>query len=649
MVSDTIWWLPRVNPRYKPFMSPERVPSGELALYRSIFDLSMLGTAHVTADGRLDWCNPAFAVTLGYEVGELIGVCIFDLLHPEDAAVSRKHIAGQFDGEIPRVAVERRYRHKKGHYLWVNITSRPVLDEHGKTTHIVGVLQDISERKKQEEELRESRERLDSILGTIQDVVWSFSARDYRLEFLNEPAASRTYGRTAAEFFADPDLWQRVVHADDRDLVASIWGRLASSGSAEDHYRIVRPDGEVRWVHARAWTTIDSEGRPLRFEGVVRDVTESRHAELALRESEARLRLVVESGRLGIWELDTGTGKTTWSPGFKALLGLPENFQPTEGAFYERVHPDDVERIRQNRNELIEGRGDFPPFRIVRPDGTVRWLQNVGRAVRLLDGDCRSMRFMGAVLDVTETREAERIIEVQRAKIAASSKMSALGEMAGGVAHEINNPVAIIHGNAILLQQLAARGEVAPELMQQTARVIAQTAERISKITRSLLAFARDADQDPFQRISVRALVDETAEFCRERFRGHGIDFRIDPIDASLALECRPVQISQVVLNLLNNAHDAVEKLPERWIRIGVADLGERIELRVTDSGPGIPRGLEEKIFQPFFTTKDVGKGTGLGLSVASGIVESHAGTLRVDPASENTAFVLGLPKRQGK
>ncbi|MGZ3713470.1 MAG: sensor histidine kinase, partial [Bdellovibrionota bacterium] len=208
--------------------------------------------------------------------------------------------------------------------------------------------------------------------------------------------------------------------------------------------------------------------------------------------------------------------------------------------------------------------------------------------------------------------------------------------------------VAIIHGHAGILKQLSLGHPGAPDpSLQKVAEVIEHTSERISKIVKSLRAFARDADQDPFENVSVKSIVEETAEFCRMRFQSHGVEFKTDTVADSLKIECRPVQVSQVLLNLLNNAYDAVEGQPQPWIRVSFSENKNQVMITVTDSGKGIPLNLREKLFQPFFTTKEIGRGTGLGLSVAKGLVETHSGSLYLDPTCANTRFVVCLPKKQ--
>ncbi|MGZ3712180.1 MAG: PAS domain-containing protein, partial [Bdellovibrionota bacterium] len=481
----------------------------------------------------------------------------------------------------------------------------------------------------------------------LQDVVWSYSAKEHKLLYINDNAANALYGHSADDFYKYPSLWMEVVHPEDRPLVNEIRHELRRGGNPDKLYRIVNKNGETRWVHSRAWVTFDTEGRPLRYEGAVRDVNELMLAENARRENEARLQMVMEVGKIGIWELCLASKTVVWSKVLREICGLSPDITPSVDAFFEIIHPEDRKRVRAEYTAALkDGSQHRPEFRVVHKDGSIRWVQTLGRIMYIGEGQTKTL--IGALTDVTESREMQRTIEAQRGKMMAASKMSALGEMASGLAHEINNPLAIIHGNSIVLKELAQKEKTfGTGKIEAIADTIRQTSDRISKITKSLRWFARDAEMDPFEEMTVTALVDETAEFCRERFRTHGISFTIEPIDPSLVLESQPLHISQVILNLLNIAHDAVEHSQKRWIKVLVRDTEERAEIRITDSGHGVPPALADKIFQPFFTTKEIGKGTGLGLSVARGIIESHLGSLTLDVDSANTCFVISIPKKQ--
>ncbi|MDQ3235206.1 MAG: PAS domain S-box protein [Pseudobdellovibrionaceae bacterium] len=254
-------------------------------------------------------------------------------------------------------------------------------------------------------------------------------------------------------------------------------------------------------------------------------------------------------------------------------------------------------------------------------------------------------RFIRVEKDLTERRENEQLINEQRAQIVTASKMSALGEMAGGIAHEINNPLAILQLRARQIMQLVRPDMPSVERLIQAAENIRQTTDRIAAIVRSLRAIAREGHGDPFLRTPVRALVDDTLELCAARFKSHDIMLRITPFSPHLEVSCRSVELLQLLLNLLNNAFYAVEHLQERWVEVGVHDRGDDVEIWITDSGPGILPELQDKIFQPFYTTKPIGCGTGLGLSISRAVALDHHGDLWLDRECPHTRFILKIPK----
>jgi signal transduction histidine kinase len=249
--------------------------------------------------------------------------------------------------------------------------------------------------------------------------------------------------------------------------------------------------------------------------------------------------------------------------------------------------------------------------------------------------------------DIAERLRAERELEQTRQMSIYSAKMAALGEMSGNIGHEINNPLAAILLRAHRLQRLAAKDKLDATTVTATARDIQGTVDRIRRIVDALRSFARDAEKDPMRSESIAAIVGDTVELCAERFRQHNIELVVEPIPPDLHADCRSVQISQVLLNLLSNAHDAVEAAAQRRVRIAAEADAHEVRIAVTDSGPGVPQALQARIMEPFFTTKEIGKGTGLGLSVSKGIAEAHGGRLVHDAAATETRFVLTLRRGQ--
>ena len=239
-----------------------------------------------------------------------------------------------------------------------------------------------------------------------------------------------------------------------------------------------------------------------------------------------------------------------------------------------------------------------------------------------------------------------QIIKDQQLQIIQTSKFAALGEMAGGVAHEINNPIGVIALRASQAKRLIEKNNAPDPRITEFLQTIENTVTRIKKIVDGLQRFSRSSDTDNINHTNVRMLVKNTLELCEERFKNHKIKLMIDDIPDSVYIECQEVQISQVLLNLLSNARFAVRELDgERWVKLKVTDDSDTIIISVSDSGLGIPPDIQNQIMNPFFTTKPIGEGTGIGLSISKGIAEDHGGSLYLDTSQQHTTFVLKIAK----
>jgi signal transduction histidine kinase len=233
-------------------------------------------------------------------------------------------------------------------------------------------------------------------------------------------------------------------------------------------------------------------------------------------------------------------------------------------------------------------------------------------------------------------------------KLMIASKMASLGELATGIAHEINNPLSIIVGRTQILKSKvedfkAMRSEDLESCVQNLTK-IEETANLIAKIIRGLNAFSRNTENDPMTMHSVRTIIDFAIDLCEDRLKSNQITITVrEGRDTDIL--CRDVQITQVLVNLINNSIDAVDGLQEKWIEISASITPKKVVISVKDSGKGIAPHLVDKIMQPFFSTKEIGKGIGLGLSISKGIAESHNGKISYDPLCENTKFDLELPR----
>ncbi|MCK6599299.1 MAG: ATP-binding protein, partial [Bdellovibrionaceae bacterium] len=225
-----------------------------------------------------------------------------------------------------------------------------------------------------------------------------------------------------------------------------------------------------------------------------------------------------------------------------------------------------------------------------------------------------------------------------------NSKFAALGQMATGIAHEINNPLAIIKGLSYSLPKFIELKNF--DKAKENVKKIENTVDRIAKIIKSLRAYARDESQDPFKKENIREIVDATLDLCHERIKNQGLKLILEYGQEDLYVPARGFQISQILLNLLNNAADELKTTTDPWIKITSFKIEpQKIKITVENSGPKIPASVAENLFVPFFTTKEVGKGTGLGLMISQNIARSHQGELGLDMSGEHTRFVLILPE----
>jgi signal transduction histidine kinase len=242
-------------------------------------------------------------------------------------------------------------------------------------------------------------------------------------------------------------------------------------------------------------------------------------------------------------------------------------------------------------------------------------------------------------------KNERKLMDTQKSLIQ-SGKMTALGEMAGGIAHEINTPLAAMLMNA---ERIISKSEdLLPssdsEDISKRAKKIISIGNRIAKIISGLKIFSRNTQDEKKQYFIVKNLIEDTLDLCREKFTNQGIELRIKDDFLLTEIMGRPVQLSQVLLNLLNNSYDSVQYRNQKWIEIKAVIQPNFFDIIVTDCGLKIPPEIEEKIFNPFFTTKEIGKGTGLGLSISMGIMKSHDGDLIYDKTCKNARFIMRLP-----
>jgi PAS domain S-box-containing protein len=358
---------------------------------------------------------------------------------------------------------------------------------------------------------------------------------------------------------------------------------------------------------------------------------ERQAAEAALRGSEERLRLAQAAARIGTWDWEARSGRMICSDTYCRLYGLEfdELRHQTIEDWLSQVHPDDRERAGRTRRAALESRGQLESgYRIVRPDGSLRWV--VDRGMAICDVDGQLVHFIGVNVDVTETREAaERVRELQ-AELLHAARLSAMGQMAASFAHELNQPLGAA-ANFIGAARLALKGAAADGRVRALARIekAAEQTVRAGAILRRLRDFV-DRREGEKHIVDTRSLVEDATALALVGVRDPKLRVRFEFDPAADTILVDRIQIQQVVFNLVRNALEATEATHRREIVLATHSVGEcRVEISVTDSGPGLPTD-PETLFEPFVTSKS--EGMGMGLSICRTIVEAHHGRLWAEP-----------------
>lgn len=396
------------------------------------------------------------------------------------------------------------------------------------------------------------------------------------------------------------------------------------------------------WASRREFTPSDLA----LVEGLARATTaavDAIQARAQTRQSEARLHLALEAGRLGAWELDVSSLRLSASPRCREILGWPLDVELDQTDLIHAIHPDDVGRGQRHFNDARAGRA---PFQIeVRVAATeTRWIELRGAAVR--DAEARITRIAGVVCDITDATLARERIEELQSSLWHAGRLGELGRMSAAIVHELNQPLTAASNYLSALDVLALRADAPLEQVRGLGQKAAAQVDRAGKILRQIRGVATRSETTPVSE-ELGALLGEAVELARLDPRHRDVDLRLTTPDEVCRALVDRTQIVQVSLNLIRNAFDAVEGRPERRVEVVVAaEVADEVVVRVADSGPGLDPEVLAQLFQPFTTTKS--EGMGLGLSISRDIVEAHGGRIWVESGEAGATFSFALPRDQG-
>jgi C4-dicarboxylate-specific signal transduction histidine kinase len=366
-------------------------------------------------------------------------------------------------------------------------------------------------------------------------------------------------------------------------------------------------------------------------------------AEDALRESEERLRLAIEAGKLVAWDIDLLTQQVTCSSTATEVCGICCG---SVAEFLSRVYPKDRRLVKARILSAATG-CNVPPFehRMIGPDGQVRWLHSRGETRS--GARERPTRFIGISINITPRKKIEAELRQKQDQLIQADKLASIGQLASGVAHELKNPlnnIGLFIGNVLDDLTGLRMPPSSPDVLIKQLQAAAEQVRKASEIITHLRSFARKASVE-HTAVSINEVLHSSLFLLREQFRLEEVEVCFEPCQGTPMVQGSTVQLEQVFVNLLSNAGDAVRTATQKHIQLTCAVQEGTVEVKVQDSGIGIPPEVLPRIFEPFFTTKKTGEGTGLGLSITSSIVTDHDGSIQVQSLPDNgTTFIVRLP-----
>ncbi len=590
--------------------------------YQYLLDSAADVIAHADANGALKYISPAVYSVLGYHPEELAGMQSINLCHSKDIVTIQEEFSEVMRGKDSARFVAR-VCHKKGYYVWLEMTVAMVRGPRRQDVSYVIVGRDITEQRKTSERLMQAVRMAG--LGhwewdvITDEVIWSESL------YLMHGISSSVFPSLTSQSIIE---W---IHPEDRDQVAQELYRCIESGASyDDEWRIIRKDGKLRFLHAVGEVDRDPSGAPFRMMGTVQDVTDSKLAEITLRRHVYELDKAQQLAHLGSWDREVRTGVWHWSNETYRIFGWVLQSGVDAARFLQSVHSEDRDRVREAMMTIDQGVAYDMKYRIIRSSGEVRMVRSLGDA-EWENGQVR--RVFGVIQDITEHEAAQKSLRDSEELLRRTEKLSVVGQLAAGLAHEIRNPLTALKGfTQLCIHSLTGRESRYLEIMQGEL-------DRIEGIVNELLVLAKPQTMT-YSSVDMRTILYEVGELLSGQASLYNVRI-LHEFQEIPRLRVEPGQIKQVCINVMKNAIEAMPNGGLVTVRLRIEEGVVAIE--IADEGEGMPHEIVSRLGEPFYTTKE--GGTGLGLLVSQQIMTHHGGTLNIESqVGHGTCVCLRLP-----
>lgn len=592
--------------------APAERTSSPLDPLRATIEFAPLGIAHFDSSGRVLMVNERLCSILQRPRSRLIGANFFDFTHPDDVAECGGLTARVAAGELPSYRHEKRFVRPDSSIVWTCVSVSAARGADGALLFLIGMVEDISERREAEARRKEAEERLAAALAASFTATFRWDiARDH-VEC--EAALLELWGMETAPRQLAASEFTRHVHRDDIARVDSaIASALHDGGSFREEFRVVLRDGRVRWIRD-AGRVFDSGGGSLYMVGACTDVTEARKAEEEIRASEARLRALANTLPQLVL-IGDNLGRRSWlNERWHEYTGIDTSVLRDHG-WHDVHHPEHAKRVIEGQLRcLATGEIWEDSFPLRAADGSYRWF--LGRAVPVRDASCTIQEWFGSNTDVTQQMQALE---------AAQAAKRLRDEMVAVVAHDLRNPV---HTIALAAATLAS-DRLADAQRPRLLSIIRQTALNMGRLLEDLLDMSR-MDSGTFavsrSRLQAQLLLAATLEQFEGRANERGIVLDVD-LDCDLEILGDHDRLAQVLSNLIGNALKFTPSGGRVEVRCDTTEEG--VVFSVRDTGPGIAAADLPHLFERFWKADAASAGgAGLGLAIARGIVEAHGGRI---------------------